>query len=324
MTGSTPSASPGAAAWPNSWRSRTPVAADVVVLVSTGTGMLMVPARPGVLSKMITPRRYQDPAYAQAIAAELYGGLMRRRPDELRHVVHERERLGSQDRVRPAAPRRRRLDEPARTTAHPAAHPRPRRERRPPHPAGECADHARAAAPRHAARLRRRPPRAAHLGRRARPARLEVPDLPSGCPGDASGAASPRRFRPLRHRDGGCRVVEAELRHQTRVSSPVRPSETPKTNLSCRSTSTEPRAGRPQPRGQGAGGVLDVDHPAAQVVVGLALGAPAGGVQRREGRVHAFSRPGIRAEHVTGVDADADHGPAGAHGRRPRRTGRPS
>jgi poly(3-hydroxyalkanoate) depolymerase len=66
-----------------------------VVLVSTGTGMLMVPARLDVLSKMITPRRYQDPAYAEAIAPQLYGGLMRRRPDELRHVMHERERLGS-------------------------------------------------------------------------------------------------------------------------------------------------------------------------------------------------------------------------------------
>ena len=65
------------------------------MLVSTGTGMLMVPARLGVLIKMLTPRRYQDPAYAEAIAAELYGGLMRRHPDEVRHVVHERERLGS-------------------------------------------------------------------------------------------------------------------------------------------------------------------------------------------------------------------------------------
>ena len=66
-----------------------------LVLVSTGTGMLMVPARPSVLSKMVTPRRYRDPAYAQAIASELYGGRMRRRPDEVRHVVHEQERLGS-------------------------------------------------------------------------------------------------------------------------------------------------------------------------------------------------------------------------------------
>ena len=35
-----------------------------LVLVSTGTGMLMVPARPSVLNKMVTPRRYRDPAYA--------------------------------------------------------------------------------------------------------------------------------------------------------------------------------------------------------------------------------------------------------------------
>ena len=65
-----------------------------LVLVSTGTGMLMVPARLSVLTKMITPRRYRDPAYAKAIASELYGGQMRRRPDEVRHVLYEQERLG--------------------------------------------------------------------------------------------------------------------------------------------------------------------------------------------------------------------------------------
>ena len=57
--------------------------------------MLMVPARLSVLSKMLTPRRYRDPAYAKAIAPMLYGGRMRRRPDEVRHVVYEQERLGS-------------------------------------------------------------------------------------------------------------------------------------------------------------------------------------------------------------------------------------
>jgi poly(3-hydroxyalkanoate) depolymerase len=66
-----------------------------LVLVSTGTGMLMVPARFSVLSKMLTPRRYRDPVYARAIAPVLYGGRMRRRPDEARHVVYEQERLGS-------------------------------------------------------------------------------------------------------------------------------------------------------------------------------------------------------------------------------------
>jgi poly(3-hydroxyalkanoate) depolymerase len=66
-----------------------------LVLVSTGTGMLMVPARLSVLSKMLTPRRYRDPAYAKAIAPVLYGGRMRRQPDQVRHVVYEQERLGS-------------------------------------------------------------------------------------------------------------------------------------------------------------------------------------------------------------------------------------
>ena len=66
-----------------------------LVLVSTGTGMLMVPARFSALRKMLTPRRYRDPAYAKAIASELYGGRMRRRPDEVRHVTYEQERLGS-------------------------------------------------------------------------------------------------------------------------------------------------------------------------------------------------------------------------------------
>ena len=65
-----------------------------LVLASTGTGMLMVPARLSVLSKMLTPRRYRDPAYARAVASELYGGRMRREPDEVRRVVYEPERLG--------------------------------------------------------------------------------------------------------------------------------------------------------------------------------------------------------------------------------------
>ena len=65
-----------------------------LVLVSTGTGMLMVPAHPNVLSKMLTPRRYRDPAYAKAIAPLLYGGRMRRQPGDVTHVMYEPERLG--------------------------------------------------------------------------------------------------------------------------------------------------------------------------------------------------------------------------------------
>ncbi len=48
-----------------------------LVLVATGTGMLMVPAHPRVLLKMATPRRFSDPGYAASIAGELYGGTVR-------------------------------------------------------------------------------------------------------------------------------------------------------------------------------------------------------------------------------------------------------
>jgi len=51
-----------------------------LVLVSTGTGSLMVPANPFVLRKMITPRRFRDPDYAVSIAASLYGGRLRDEP----------------------------------------------------------------------------------------------------------------------------------------------------------------------------------------------------------------------------------------------------
>lgn len=48
-----------------------------LILVSTGTGVLMVPGKLRVLSKMLTPRRFSDPEYAATIAAELYGGTVR-------------------------------------------------------------------------------------------------------------------------------------------------------------------------------------------------------------------------------------------------------
>src|SRR2546428_8318269 len=52
-----------------------------LILVSTGTGALMVPARPSVLAKIATPRRYQDPAYMAQIAGEIYGGKVRTQPE---------------------------------------------------------------------------------------------------------------------------------------------------------------------------------------------------------------------------------------------------
>ena len=47
-----------------------------LVLVSTGTGALMVPGRLSILAKLATPRRYNDPAYMAAIAPEIYGGAI--------------------------------------------------------------------------------------------------------------------------------------------------------------------------------------------------------------------------------------------------------
>jgi poly(3-hydroxyalkanoate) depolymerase len=66
-----------------------------LVLVSTATGMLMVPARPAVLAKMITPRRYRDPGYATQVAPQLYGGALRTRPELATALLHERSRVGS-------------------------------------------------------------------------------------------------------------------------------------------------------------------------------------------------------------------------------------
>src|SRR6266446_5797615 len=65
-----------------------------LILVSTGTGALMVPARPSVLAKMVTPRRYQDPAYIAQIAGEIYGGKVRSQP-ELAHEFARTAHLGS-------------------------------------------------------------------------------------------------------------------------------------------------------------------------------------------------------------------------------------
>jgi poly(3-hydroxyoctanoate) depolymerase len=51
-----------------------------LVLVSTGTGAIMVPGRPSVLVQLATPRRYLDPSYRASIAAHLYGGRLRSNP----------------------------------------------------------------------------------------------------------------------------------------------------------------------------------------------------------------------------------------------------
>lgn len=66
-----------------------------VVLVSTGTGSLMVPAHPQVLMRMVTPRRYLNAGYAESIAPLLYGGTTRTNP-ELARMLHNRTRMGDQ------------------------------------------------------------------------------------------------------------------------------------------------------------------------------------------------------------------------------------
>ena len=66
-----------------------------LVLVSTATGSLMVPARISVLRKMATPRRYRDPQYAIEVAAELYGGKLRDDPARVKELMHDESRVGS-------------------------------------------------------------------------------------------------------------------------------------------------------------------------------------------------------------------------------------
>lgn len=66
-----------------------------IVLASTATGSLMVPAHPRVLARMVTPRRYRDASYAADIAAEIYGGELRRQPDLVRPLLHDHARVGS-------------------------------------------------------------------------------------------------------------------------------------------------------------------------------------------------------------------------------------
>ncbi|CAG9256685.1 poly(3-hydroxyalkanoate) depolymerase [Paraburkholderia caribensis] len=60
-----------------------------LVLAATSPGVLMVPGKLSVLSKMIGPRRYTDPAYLQEVGADLYGGAYRRDPSLLKaHSRH--------------------------------------------------------------------------------------------------------------------------------------------------------------------------------------------------------------------------------------------
>jgi poly(3-hydroxyalkanoate) depolymerase len=66
-----------------------------LVLVSTATGALMVPARPAVLARMITPRRYLDRHYLSRVAGDLYGGSARADGGRIAERMHAGSRVGS-------------------------------------------------------------------------------------------------------------------------------------------------------------------------------------------------------------------------------------
>lgn len=66
-----------------------------LVLVATGTGALMIPGHPRVLSKMLTPRRFTDPAYASSVAGDLYGGAARRAGSDVARIFGKQRQAGS-------------------------------------------------------------------------------------------------------------------------------------------------------------------------------------------------------------------------------------
>jgi poly(3-hydroxyalkanoate) depolymerase len=66
-----------------------------LVLVSTATGMIMVPARPSVLARMVTPRRYTDREYLASVAGDLYGGSARTDPGRVTAAMNAHNRIGS-------------------------------------------------------------------------------------------------------------------------------------------------------------------------------------------------------------------------------------
>jgi poly(3-hydroxyalkanoate) depolymerase len=66
-----------------------------LVLVSTGPGALMVPARPTVLARMVTPRRYTDRSFLEKVAGDLYGGSARTDPAAIVAVMNAHNRVGS-------------------------------------------------------------------------------------------------------------------------------------------------------------------------------------------------------------------------------------
>jgi poly(3-hydroxyalkanoate) depolymerase len=61
-----------------------------LILCATATGAFMVPAAPGVLLKMATPKRFMSRSYARNVAGDIYGGDFRGNPalaaEVFRHI----------------------------------------------------------------------------------------------------------------------------------------------------------------------------------------------------------------------------------------------
>jgi poly(3-hydroxyalkanoate) depolymerase len=66
-----------------------------LVLVSTGTGALMVPGKPWVLARMVSPRRFRDPEYAASMAGLLYGGSARTHANDVLRLFRDHMLTGS-------------------------------------------------------------------------------------------------------------------------------------------------------------------------------------------------------------------------------------
>lgn len=61
-----------------------------LVLAATMCGLGGVPGKPAALALLRTPYRYHSPAHFKAIARQLYGGEIGRRPELLEHLAHSR------------------------------------------------------------------------------------------------------------------------------------------------------------------------------------------------------------------------------------------
>jgi poly(3-hydroxyalkanoate) depolymerase len=61
-----------------------------LVLAATCAGVTMIPPKPSVLVKFMTPRRFNDPAYLASVADEIYGGDVASNAEALGHFKRTR------------------------------------------------------------------------------------------------------------------------------------------------------------------------------------------------------------------------------------------